>query len=133
MPSGISTLLRQIHPRDKPETRTCTQSVLKSSISNSSCMLARNCGFAVRLGVETTGVPDFLTATRFLGCAVFLRISCRLSASACKALSDFSFGASAGCALARSANPWLTDDEKVRSVSGNLGAGAEIDGSAVVG
>ena len=67
MPSGISTLLRQIQPRENPEMRTCTQSALKSSISNSSCMLAMKSGFAVRLGVETTGVPDFFTATRFLG------------------------------------------------------------------
>src|SRR5579859_713664 len=67
IPSGISTLLRQIHPRESPEMRTWTQSALKSSISNSSCWDAINCGLAVRLGVATTGVPDFLTATRFLG------------------------------------------------------------------
>ena len=34
------------------------------------------------LRVATTGVPDFFTATRFLGWDWFLRISSRLSASA---------------------------------------------------
>src|ERR1700675_4370038 len=113
MPSGISTLLRHIHPRDKPEMRTCTQSALKSSISNSSCMLARNCGFAVRLGFETTGVPNFLTATRLLGWDVFLSIASRLSASASAGLLDFSAPeATEGSPPWRwLARPWLNDEE----------------------
>src|SRR5579871_6738171 len=97
-------------------------------------MLARNCGFAVRLGVATTGVPDFLTAMRFLGCAVFFKTSSRLSASTRSELSDFSgvrepepFSAAAV------ERPWLSDVGKVPPVSGNLGEGAEITGSALVG
>ena len=37
-----------------------------------------------RLGVATTGVPDFLIATRFFGCAWFLSTSSKLAASACR-------------------------------------------------
>src|ERR1700688_2745826 len=134
MPSGISKLVRQIHPRDRPEIRTCTQSALKSSISNSSCALARNKVLPFRLGVETTGVPDFFMATKFFGCAWFFSTSSKLAASACKLVTDFSsalFCAFFVSASRRLDKPGGMEVEKVRSASADRGIGADMAGSVL--
>src|SRR5512143_3351845 len=91
-------------------------------------MLARNCGLAVRLGIGTTGVPDFLTATRFLGWAVFLRISSRWSASPFREWSgfedDFVDLSAAGGEAAHS----FSAEGIVALVSGIFCAGSGADG-----
>ena len=106
-----------------------------SASSNSSWRLARNCGFAVKLGVATTGVPDFLMATKFFGCAVFFRISCRLSASVCRGSGFFergcgepeSFEASSGFRF------WLSEAEYVFvGAAGDLRTGAGALGAVSV-
>src|SRR5580658_3166619 len=52
-----------------------------SRISNSSSAVARNNTLAPSTGLTRTGVLDFLTATRFFGCAWLRRISSRPLAS----------------------------------------------------
>src|SRR5579862_244811 len=138
MPSGISTLLRQIHPRERPEMRTWTQSALKSSSSNSSCALARNWALAEMLGVETTGVPDFFTATRFFGCPVFFKTSSRLPASVSKALWVFKSvpgaegrGGGDSPAFSEDVNARLlsaTSEELAETSGLVIGAGAGVSG-----
>src|SRR5579863_4478142 len=78
---GISRPDRLIHARESPEMRTCTQLSLLSRISNSSSASARNSTFAPSLGLVRTGVPDFRTAARLVGCDWFRRISSRFLAS----------------------------------------------------
>ena len=135
MLSGISRLSRQIHPRDIPDMRTCTQSRLKSSISNSSCMLARNKGFAFRLGDATTAVPDFFTATIFWDVSGFverLRGSRPRPASCQDRDTDGFFSAALDPANSCAASPRLTGEENGMPVSCRFGIGAEIVGSAVL-
>jgi len=95
--------------------------------------LARNQVLAFKLGVATTGVPDFFTATRLLGWAWFFSISSRFCASAWRSREPAPAAfPGPGCESARS---WLVGlcpmaDEIELPVSGILGMGAEIAGSA---
>src|ERR1700722_8412257 len=77
----------------------------------------------VMLGVATTGVPDFLMATRFFGCAWFFSTSSRLAASVCNAVSAgeaCGFFVSVGCWPDK---PCSQEDENVPPGSGDFSGG----------
>src|ERR1700690_1961167 len=133
IPSGISRLVRQIQPRDKPEIRTWTQSALKSSISNSSCALARNRVLPLKPGDATTAVPYFFIANRFFGCAWFFSTSSNVAASVpmspASLRAGLKFGDS-GAGDARTSELLPAGDENGPPASGNPGIGADSVGSS---